>query len=67
MRIVDEMSGELDLVNSDVGKLCLERKELNAKFEEVSRELEALGGKKERVSAVRVEIDAMRKEVQRGR
>ena len=67
VRIVDEMSGELEIVNSDVGKLCLERKELNEKFEEVTRELVALGGKKEQVSAVKMEIDALRKEVQKGR
>ncbi|PWA64142.1 hypothetical protein CTI12_AA347900 [Artemisia annua] len=67
VRLVDEMSGELEIVNGDVGKLCLERKELNEKFEEVSRELAGLGAKKEQVSAVRVEIDALRKEVQKGR
>nr|GEV45001.1 hypothetical protein [Tanacetum cinerariifolium] len=67
VRLIDEMSGELGVVKSDVGKLCLERKELNEKFEEVGRELAGLSVNKERVSAVRMEIDGLRKEVQRGR
>nr|GEX18457.1 protein EFR3 homolog B [Tanacetum cinerariifolium] len=60
------MSGELGMVKSDVGKLCLERKELDEKFEEVSRVLAGLRAK-ERVSVVIMETDALRKEVQKGR
>nr|GFA14137.1 hypothetical protein [Tanacetum cinerariifolium] len=55
------MSGELGLVKSDVGKLCLERNELDEKFEEVSRVLAGLSAK-ERVSVVIMETDALRKE-----
>nr|GFA70565.1 hypothetical protein [Tanacetum cinerariifolium] len=62
VRFVDEMSGELGMVKSDVGKLCLERKELDEKFEEVSRVLAGLSAKV-RVSVVIMETDALRKEV----
>ncbi|GKC85102.1 protein EFR3 homolog B, partial [Tanacetum coccineum] len=62
VRLVDEMSGELGMVKSDVGKLCLERKELDEKFVEVSRVLVGLSAK-ERVSVVRMETDALRKQV----
>ena len=37
MRLVDEIYGELGMIESVVGKVCLERKEMNQQFENVSR------------------------------
>lgn len=66
-RVVEEMRAELSQVKADVQKLGATRNETLDRFQgmkvEVSRAREELA----QASAVRAEIDAMSREIQRGR
>ncbi|XP_024982089.1 protein FLC EXPRESSOR-like isoform X5 [Cynara cardunculus var. scolymus] len=67
VRLIDELSAELVQVRGDVQKLSSERKELNEKLDQVHGDLAKERSKAHQIPLIKAEIDAMHKELQRGR
>ncbi|KAI3678539.1 hypothetical protein L6452_37835 [Arctium lappa] len=67
VRLIDELSAELVQVRGDVQKLSSERKELNEKLDQVHGELAKERSKAQQIPLIKAEIEAMHKELQRGR
>ncbi|XP_071716959.1 protein FLC EXPRESSOR-like [Rutidosis leptorrhynchoides] len=67
VRLIDELSGELVVVKTDVQKLITERKELNERLDKVHGEFAKDRAKAVQFSVLKSEIEAMQKEIQRGR
>lgn len=67
VRLVDELSAELVQVRGDVQKLSSERKELNEKLDQVHGDLAKERSKAHQIPLIKAEIEAMHKELQRGR
>lgn len=66
-RLIDELGAELIQVRGDVQKLSSERKELNEKLDKVHGDLATERSKGQQVPMIKAEIEAMHKELQRGR
>lgn len=67
VRLVDELSAELVQVRGDVQKLSSERKELNEKLDQLHGDLAKERSKGHQIPLIKAEIEAMHKELQRGR
>ncbi|KAL7585421.1 hypothetical protein Lser_V15G42159 [Lactuca serriola] len=66
-RMTDELGAELIQVRGDVQKLSSERKELNEKLDKVHGDLAKERCKGHQVPMIKAEIEAMHKELSRGR
>lgn len=67
VRIVDELSAEMARVRTDIQNLIADRKELTAKLQGMEGDLVKVGSELQQFPIIKDEIEAMHKEVQRGR
>lgn len=67
VRIVDELSADMATVRTDIQNLIDDRKELTAKLQKMEDDLVKVGSELQQFPVIKAEIEAMHKEVQRGR
>ncbi|XP_055812845.1 protein FLC EXPRESSOR-like isoform X2 [Solanum dulcamara] len=67
VRIVDELSVDMARVRTDIQNLIDDRKELTAKLQKMEDDLVKVGSELQQFPVIKAEIEAMHKEVQRGR